>query len=363
MRGMKRWMAVLGCAAMAAGCAGGAGGPGAAPDVLQVVKGLNNPESAAFSLDGSWLYVTNCASGQFGADKHVGMVAGQASIARLTVRPDGTLAVSNLKFIEGLTGALGITVAPADVGPYPKGSLFVSVGNAFQTDEKGGFISDAKKLGTGVAIFDGESGKPLGRIDLGAGSPVAVAIGHPFLLPNGIAFDGEGGLIVADTAKGGDRLQPKIEPHPGILRMTIGAKGDVTGQTFTPVSGGPNGVAWNAKDKSLYWVTCGGQGPEGGALFRNGKPVALDLGPSDGIAITPAGTIIVSRFKGDLVAIPKGGKPEPIPFDFKSFDFPSDIKLRTLADGSSIVVVPEQEAWNATPWDQKLRVVRLPAGY
>ena len=121
-------------------------------------------------------------------------------------------------------------------------------------------------------------------------------------------------------------------------------------------------MAWSAAEKVLYWVTCGGQGPEGGALFRGGKALALDLGPSDGIAFTPAGTVIVSRFQGDLVAIRKGGRPEPIPFE-KPFNFPSDIKLRTLADGSSILVVPEQEAWNGAPWGQSLRVLRLPAGY
>jgi streptogramin lyase len=223
-------------------------------------------------------------------------------------------------------------------------------------------VTDAGKLGTGVVIIDPESGAKMGRIDLGVGSAVAIALGHPFLLPNGIAFDGEGGLYVTDTGGGGDHLEPKIKANPGVLRLTIGAKGEVTGHTFTPVSGGPNGVAWNAREKALYWVTCGGQGPEGGALFRNGRPVALDLGPSDGIAFTPAGTVLVSRFAGDLVAIVKGGKPQAIPFD-KRFNSPSDIKLWTLEDGSSIVVVPEQEAWNPAPWGQCLRVVKLPAGY
>jgi hypothetical protein len=133
------------------------------------------------------------------------------------------------------------------------------------------------------------------------------------LLPNGIGLRRRGRLVVSDTGVGGDHLEPKIKAQPGILRLAIGARGNVSGHTFTPVSGGPNGVAWNSREKALYWVTCSGQGPEGGALYRNGKALALDLGPSDGIAFTPAGTVIVSRFKGDLVAIRKGGAPEPIP--------------------------------------------------
>lgn len=347
--------------AIGLGCSSSDRVPAGKAEIVQVVGGLNNPESAAFSLDGKWLFVTNVASAQFGAEKTVGFVAGEASISKLSVAADGKLALTNAKFVEKLTGTLGIAVAPAAVGPYPAGSLFVSVGGALAVNAQGATPGDAKSLGTGIAVFDPETGAALGKIELGVGSAVAVALGHPILLPNGIAFDGDGGIVVADTAKGGDRLQPKIAANPGVLRLTLGPKGEVTGHSFTPVSGCPNGVGWHAAEKALYWVTCGGGSPEGGAVYRNGKPLALDVGQSDGIAFTPAGTVIVSRFKGDLIAIPKGGRPVEIPFD--KFNFPSDIKLRTLADGSSIVVVPEQEAWNAAPWGQSLRVVRLPAGY
>jgi sugar lactone lactonase YvrE len=357
---MRNWIVAIGLAL--GGCSGAPLGPVGKAEIRQVVGGLNNPESAAFSADGKWLFVTNCASAQFGADKHTGFVAGEASISKLSVGADGALALVKPKFVQNITGTLGVTVAPRPFGPFPAGSLFVSVGGALVTDLQGVYVADAQKLGTGVAVFDPETGATLGKIDLGVGSAVAFGLGHPLLLPNGIAFDGEGGLLVADTGVGGDHLQPKIAPKPGVLRVTLGAKGEVTGHSFTPVSGGPNGVAWNEKEKTVWWVTSGGQGPEGGAVFRNGKPVALDIGQSDGIAFTPAGTAIVSRFKGDLVAIVKGGEPVAIPFD-KPFNFPSDIKLWTLADGSSIVVVPEQEAWNGTPWGQSLRVVKLPAGY
>jgi len=44
-------------AASLASCAGGA--PVGKAEIIQVVPGLNNPESVAFSLDGKWLYVSN----------------------------------------------------------------------------------------------------------------------------------------------------------------------------------------------------------------------------------------------------------------------------------------------------------------
>lgn len=351
--------AIVAAGLVLVGCAGG---PSGTAELGQVVTGLNNPESAAFSADGKWLFVTNCASAQFGAEKRVGFVAGEASISKLAVGPDGALSIAQAKFVQNLTGTLGIAVAPRRFGPYPAGSLFVSMGGALVTDAQGAVETDAKRLGTGIGVFDPETGATLGKIELGVGSKVAFGMGHPLLLPNGIAFDGDGGLLVCDTGVGGDHLEPRIEARPGVLRLTLGPKGELTGHSFTPVSGGPNGVAWNEKEKAVYWVTCGGRGPEGGAVFRNGKPIALDIGQSDGIAFTPAGTAIVSRFRGDLVAIPKGGSPVPISFE-KPFNFPSDIKLRTLADGTSIVIVPEQEAWNAAPWGQSLRVVKLPAGY
>jgi len=356
---MRNWIVVLG---LALGCSSAPSRPAGKAEIRQVVTGLNNPESVAFSADGKWLFVTNCASAEFGADRHVGFVAGEASISKLSVAPDGAITLVQAKLVENLTGTLGVTVAPRPFGPYPAGSLFVAMGGALVTDGQGAYVADAAKLGTGVGVFDPETGATLGRIDLGVGSAVAFGLGHPILLPNGIAFDGEGGLLLCDTGVGGDHLQPRIAAKPGVVRITLGAKGEVTGHSFIPVSGGPNGIAWNEKEKAIYWVTCGGQGPEGGAVFRNGKAIALDIGPSDGIAFTPAGTAIVSRFKGDLVAIVKGGAPVQIPFE-KPFNFPSDIKLWTLADGSSIVIVPEQEAWNATPWGQSLRVVKLPPGY
>lgn len=343
------------------GCSGNEKGSSEAPRIIQVLSGLDNPESVAFSADGKWLFVTNCASGEFGADQHGGFVSGQASVSKLSVAADGTLAIVKAKFATGLTAALGVTVSTKPFGPYPAGSVFACVGGALAVHDDGSYVNDAKELGTGVVILDPETGGALGKIDLGVGSAIAVALGHPLLLPNGIAFDHEGALLVADSGFGGEHLKPAIRAQPGLLRITLTAKGDVSGHTFTPVSGGPNGVAWNETEKAAYWVTCGGKTPEGGALYRNGRPVALGIGESDGLCFTPAGTVIVSRFKGDLVAI-RNGAATPIPFE-KPFNFPSDIKLRTLADGSSIVVVPEQEAWNAAPWGQSLKVIRLPAGF
>lgn len=332
---------------------------GAAPTVVQTINAFHHPESSAFSADGRWLYVTNCASAEFGSEKRVGLRRTQGAISRLAVAEDGTLTMAQPRFVDGLDTPLGIAVAPRAVGPYPAGSLFVCVGNALATDDAGHPVTDLAALGTAVAVFAADTGRALGRIPLGAGSPIAAAIGHPVLLPNGIAFDGEGRLVVADSAAGGERLVPPVAGVPGILVISIGAEGGVAQQRFIPVPGAPNGVAWDASRRSLLWVTCGGSDPDGGALFRDGAKVVGGLGPSDGIVITPSGTIVVSRFAGDLVAI-RGKTVEPLPLRFA---FPSDIRGRVAADGSCLVVVPEQEAWGTASWGQRVSVLRLPPGF
>src|SRR5258706_3788299 len=172
MRGWKGWtLAVAGTLlGGAGGCAGAGGAPAGKAEILQTVTGLNNPESAVFSLDGKWLFVTNCASAEFGADKHVAFVAGEASVSKLSVAPDGTLSLVNPKFVQKLSGTLGVTVAPRAVGPYPAGSLFVCVGGALVAGDAGAYVADAAALGTGIAVLDPESGATLGKIQLGAGS-------------------------------------------------------------------------------------------------------------------------------------------------------------------------------------------------
>ena len=183
--------------------------------LIQTVGGFHRPESVVFSLDGSTLFVGNCASDLFGPDrKLVGMVQGKGAISRCSVDADGHVTVTEMKFIDGLNSPLGLCIVPKATGRFPQGTLMVNQGITLLVDEAANPITDAAALGTGILFFDPESGERLGRIDLGVGSVVAEKIGHASLLPNSLAFDGDGNLFVTDTAKGGDRQVPAQVANP-----------------------------------------------------------------------------------------------------------------------------------------------------
>ena len=152
----------------------------------------------------------------------------------------------------------------------------------------------------GVDLYDPNSGQLLGRISMGPGSAVSKAIGHVPLILNSIAFDKKGNLYITDTAFGGDRLQPKVSQHPGLIRIEHGSIDDPSrgGISFTPISGVPNGIGYWEKEDAIVIVTMGGSDKSGGtAIYKvpatsfplNAIPAPLfgDVGTADGIAITP----------------------------------------------------------------------------
>ena len=256
---------------------------------------------------------------------------------------------------------------------YPQGTLLLNVGMSLLTDAEGNSVTDASKLGCGVLFLDPESGKRLGKIGLGVGSAVAKSLGHPVLIANSIAFDGAGNLYVTDTAKGGDRLKPALVAHPGVLRIPHGSIDDPSkgGVSFMAIPGVPNGVRYRESDDSIYVVTMGGKGPAGQAVYRikagslDGRslpePMAAGVGTMDGLCFTPAGTIVASRFSGDLIAIAADGTY--VKLTLPPFVKPADIDLLTLPDGASIVAVPEQNRMDPRAWSQAVRIIRLPKGF
>lgn len=360
--------------------------PSERPELVQTINQFHRPESVAFSLDGKTLFVGNCASDLFGPErKFVGMVKGKGAISRLSVDLEsGRVTVDNLRLVEGLNGPLGLCVLPQATSRFPQGTLLVNQGLTLLVDDEGRPVTDAAALGTGVLFFDPESGRELGKISLGVGSVVAEQIGHATLLPNSLAFDADGNLFITDTAKGGDRQVPAQVAHPGLIRIAhdsidrvvdgVAGSGSGLGAndvTFTPMAGVPNGVGyWSAMD-AVCVVTMGGTSPEGTAIYqipassfpRADLPAPLrgDTGTADGIAFTPAGTILTSRFSGDILALPAGG--EPYVLDLEPLVAPADHRLITLDDGSSLLAVPEQARTEPEHWSQRVRLIRLPAGF
>ncbi len=373
---------MAGLCALSIACATTTEEPPKPPQLVQTIEGFHRPESVAFSLDGKTLFVGNCASDLFGPDrKLVGMVQGKGAISRLSVDLSGEVTMENLRFIEGLNSPLGLAVLPKATGRFPEGTLLVNQGITLLVDEAGNPITDAAALGTGVRFFDPETGEALGAIDLGVGSLVADKIGHSTLLPNSLAFDQEGNLFITDTAKGGDRQVPAQPANPGLIRIThesidlvAAGQGDALGHndvTFTPIPGVPNGVGYWSIPDAICVVTMGGNSPEGTALYhipassfpRADLPAPRfgDVGTADGVAFTPAGTVITSRFAGDLLAIPLEG--EPYALNVPALVAPADHRLQVLADGSSILAVPEQARVEPKHWAQRVRIIRIPAGF
>ena len=342
--------------------------------VIQTIRKFHRPESVAWSLDGRLLYVSNCGSRNFTNPKHVGMVVGDGSVSVVAIGKDGRTRGVPRNVVEGLNGPLGIAVLPKATKRYPRGTLLVNQGLALLTDAKGAYVTDPGELGTGILFVHAENGKILGRIELGMGSAVSTVLGHPVLLPNSIAFDKDGNLYVTDTAKGGNHLEPPIPAHPGVVRIPHASIDDPRsgGFTFLPVSGIPNGIAYNVTDDSIYIVTMGGQPHEGQAVLRvpankflgDGLEVVVgDVGTMDGICFTPAGTIVTSRFSGDLLAIRQGKASVIRLIPDTPFNAPADIRLRVQPDGSSILAVPEQARTEPVSGKQRVRLIRLPKGF
>ncbi len=353
------------------------------PVISQTVAAFHRPESATFSLDGKLLFVPNCASGLYGDDKNFALQAGQGAISKLSVSESGELEMLEPKFVSGLNSPLGITTLQKATKLFPAGTLFVNTGIYILCDEKGAYIPDPKAIGTGVTIIDPSTGRILGKIDMTPGSAVAKAIGDTFPLPNGMTFDGNGNLYVTDTGEscGVKNTVMPAKSSGGVLRIDHEAIDSFAqnkahdGIHFIPIRM-PNGVAYNPHTDSILVITCrSGEGELTDSVYSipasafkdtaEAKPIASDLGNMDGAVVTPAGSIIVSVMNSQsLVKISKRGAKETMVFDPDvKFMGPSDIKLRELADGSSIIIVPEQDHLNPDLWKQRVRVVRIPERY
>jgi hypothetical protein len=83
----------------------------------------------------------------------------------------------------------------------------------------------------------------------------------------------------------------------------------------------------------------------------------------DGVTFTPAGTVLVSRFSGDLLVVPRSGAPYALQLDPETpLVTPADLRAHVLADGTCILAVPEQARSERPFGNQRVRIVALPAG-
>jgi hypothetical protein len=362
--------------------------------ILQVVKAFDNPEGAIFSADGNFLFVSNAAEIGDRADTF-GWSEGEGYVSKLEVLPSGELRMVEEKLITGLTGPLGMAVLPVATEKFPAGTIFLCAGSAPLVDGQGQVVKDPARLRTKLVAFN-EDGEVLGEIDTGQGSLFEEINGSPIVLSNAPGFDAEGNLYVADTAFGAEQFEPPFEGKGGIWRIPVGALDALAdGQTpaeqpqFIPIPGNPDGVEVSPVDGKIHVNTVGPVGgapdPAGGGIYALSKedfggdaaegklppPVDRDLGALDGLDFTAAGTMLNSQIRPDIPAkltvhCP-GGAARTLALQpggsWADLSGPADLAVRRAADGSQLVAVPELMARDATPGDDEVTLLALPADF
>ncbi|HEX9781396.1 MAG TPA: hypothetical protein VGA56_01535 [Opitutaceae bacterium] len=341
-------------------------------DNLVAIEAFNSPMAAEFASDGRTLYVVNGARGDYG------MIAGRGSISKCTVSDDGELKVDVLQFTTDLNAPVDIAILPTATSVSPAGSLVVAVGGSWTTDHRGRTLDDDRARGTGLIIADASSGEVLGRLFLGEGSAIQGIFGRPIMDPFSVAADSKGNIYLADYAARGTLSDSPNTPQPGIWKLTPAAIEALLKETqppagstgFFPVRAVPAGLVYSSQDDALYFVT----GVEGydlaGALLRLPRgdftgavqldTVAKELGSLTGIGITPKGTILVARNSGEIVVV-RGRRGRPVNFRDKNlFLSPGQLATTSLANGRTLVVVPEASGGGSRPWQHRVRTFILP---
>ncbi|NOZ23195.1 MAG: hypothetical protein GXP25_19145 [Planctomycetes bacterium] len=351
--------------------------------MIQQLKSFDNAESAVFTADGKYVLVSNAA--ELGRpDRGFHFVEHGGFISKLEVQPGGKLKMVNRKLIEGMTGPLGMAVLPKATKMFPAGTIFVCKGNLPMAEPDGTPITDSIRLTSEIIAFD-VNGRLLGAISWGRHSYLEQVSGAPATQPNGMAFDKEGNLYVAETGVGGDSLIPPMDTVPGVMMVPHGAIDDLASERrlkekplFIPIPGGPAGVAVCPTDQSIYVNTvglaAGVEDPDKGATFRLRKsdfvagvcpkPIASGFGALDGLAFLPDGTRLETQVLYEphyiMVTIP-GGKAMRVPLEPNvRFTACAGIAVRQMSDGSYLLVVPQLSPLAPNLMKDEVTVVKLP---
>ncbi len=356
-----------------------------APVICQTVAAFYRPESSTFSLDGKFLYVTNCGSGFYGVDakgeKQFSLAHEKGAVSKLAVAEDGTLTMINPRFVPNTSGALGIAALPIATNTFPAGTLFFNSGFFMQTDADDKYIDSQRELDPAIVIIEPDSGRLLGKISLAMDAPLCKAIRNPIFIPNGMCFDHEGNLYFAETGaaneliKGAGVITSKSGvvkiPHTAIDALATGKS--AAGLKFLEAPS-INGVGFDRETDTLLLLTFSGA-ESGDALYKVTRtqfeagilpePFVTGQGRLDGVVVTPGRKLLVTDVTNKrLLEIDQAGRVEALDLAGKGhFEGPSDVKIRTLEDGTSIVILPEQEFTAPKTWTQRVHVIRLPAGY
>jgi len=251
-------------------------------------------------------------------------------------------------------------------------------------------ITDRARHKPKVIAFDPGSGQILGEISLGVGTAFAKVSGAPVILVNALAFDKIGNLYIVDTGFGYDTYKPAFPYKGGVWKVPVESI-DALAEGKTPPAmpqfifnpSWPDGVevspitgkVWyntvmppNPQDpyKGAYWAVTDADFAAG----TQPEPLAKGLGRLDGLDFTVRGTCIQTEIMGppnppnSVVVTPVDGPPYRLALEPDVvLSGPADVDIKTLADGSYLLFVPELTALDPTPWDDEVTVIWLPADF
>ena len=351
--------------------------------ILQELKGFDNPEGSIFSADGQYVFISNAA--ELGMpDKGFHFTHKGGYISKLAVQPDGTLKMVSERLIGGLTGPVGMAVSTASTKKFPKGTIFVAEAWAPLAERDGTAVKDPKVIDPKLIAFNND-GKILGTIKLGPGSAAEKASGVTATLANALAFDKQGNLYLADTGIGGGTFDPPITTKGGgVYMFPLAALDDLADGKDAAVSyiavpeGGPDGIEV-AGDGAIHFntvgVAAGLKDPAQGGMYRVTKedfkagrlpaPFNQGLGALD--AVDFAGNVRLDteiKNTNSVVVTPPFSKSYMLIFDReKKLAGPADIAVRKQSDGSYLLIIPELTATGPNNKDDPVTVIKLPANF
>jgi hypothetical protein len=354
--------------------------------VVNVLAAFDNPEGALVSMDGKWLFVSNSAL-HGDATKPFAWVEGAGSISKCEIGPNGELKMVDRIFIKNLTGPLGMAVLNVGTNKFPRGTIFATAGSGPMALPDGTPITDPKRHKPKIFAFDPDSGEILGEINLGVGTAFAKVSGAPVMLVNALAFDKKGNLYIVDTGFGHDTYKPAFLYKGGVWKVPAESI-DALAEGKTPPAmpqfilnpSWPDGVevspitgkVWYNTVmppmdvdpyKGAYWAVT----DENFAAGTQPDPLALGLGRLDGLDFTVRGTCIQTEIGGSpnsVVVTPVDDQPYKLALEPDvALSGPADVDIKTLADGSYLIFVPELTALDPTPWDDEVTVIWVPANF